>query len=69
MQKLKLCPFCGGTPIITKSNQHIINIDKKDNLHSIETEFGFLVMCENCCNQTMLWDKKEQAIKYWNNRK
>lgn len=68
---LKSCPFCKGKAIITRDTENQINIDKESghNLHSIETVYGWIVMCENCCIHTMLWDEREHAIESWNDRR
>ena len=68
--QIKDCPFCGkdGCLGVYENCEHEINIDNKKYLHSITTNFGWIVMCNMCCNSTMLWDTKQQAIKAWNKR-
>ena len=65
---LKPCPFCGGKSDVYKTVNHQISVDMKHYHHTIETVFGFIVMCEICCCQTALYDTKKEAIKAWNRR-
>lgn len=52
MNKLKLCPFCGGEPYIKQYKDFYL----------------YKVICENCYIETGGWREKRKAINAWNRR-
>lgn len=65
----KRCPFCGSDGDVEAHNYYKFEEFWNGNeLISLKRVKGYLVMCGYCCNQTMLWDTKAEAIKAWNKR-
>lgn len=52
MEKLKLCPFCGGEPFMKQYKDFYL----------------YKVICENCYVETGGWCEKRKAINTWNRR-
>ncbi|WP_196601576.1 Lar family restriction alleviation protein [Pectinatus frisingensis] len=57
--KLKPCPFCGGTP----------NMHNDDNKHPKFSKVVFWqIYCLDCCTSTGWYNSTNDAVNAWNRR-
>ena len=72
MDRLKLCPYCGGTPFIKSRIFHATDVDFVSGETFCTTTKRYCVRCNNTCcpcrPQTRLFSTPEKAIEAWNRR-
>lgn len=65
MDKLKPCPFCGGTSIRLEKNEYT---DSGCDGKIIATATRQRIYCSLCACGTTWWYYEEDAIEAWNQR-